>query len=446
MVQQEEYENIIIIGASIGGHECANSLVPYLPGNYRILLIDARSFAWWPITILRAVVIPGWENKVSIPLTTERVFKKGSQHHVIAPNKVTQLNENSVILRHPFEGSNELPFFRCIIATGASQPLPTMPGWDQTEGEFMKSLQVTQKDIAKSKKVVVIGGGAVGVEIAGEIASYHPHTKVTLIHKDYGLLSPTPTPVSPASVVSNDGEIHSHSWSSPPTDPRLSTELQNICKKLDINVILSDRVMIPSSSTPSGNEAVQSKEVSSEWNGSFGFQESVKILKLKSGSTIEADYIYPGCGMKPNSGLVRDADQDALDDDLIRVDDYLKVTTSSQKSMFRGQYYAIGDACSSPGLKVARGAIWSAHKTANNVINEIRNRSLSKYKPGLISLNLPLGPDEGAGMVSFGWLGTWVFGSTMTTRVRGKTSGTERFFAGRFKGEVKSEIRFDDLK
>ncbi|WWC58500.1 uncharacterized protein I303_101043 [Kwoniella dejecticola CBS 10117] len=456
----EAYQNIVIIGASIAGHETANHLVPNLPGTYRILLIDARGFAWWPITILRAVVVPGWEDKVSIPLTTERVFKKGSPHQVIAPNKVLQLKADSVILEKPFEGSTEIPFFRCVIATGASQELPTMPAWDDSEDQFVESLRRSQRDIERATKVVVIGGGAVGVEIAGEIASHHPNKKMTLIHKDYGLLQPT-VPLAKSEPLKTISEKVIHSYSSPPTDPRLSLELQRICDELGIEVILSDRVIMPSSSptTPISELSESQSELASElgstsasalqkgkvaWDGSFGLQPQIVHLTLESGKTVEADYVYPGCGMRPNSQIVKNVDPGALDGGLIRVDKHLKVQSTSPDSIFASQVYAIGDVCSCPGLKIAHGALWGAQKTATNIMNEIKGKVLSEYSLGWLSgLSLPMGMNEGAGMITFGWLGTWVFGSKWTVRMRGKTSGTERHFVGRFKGEQEFEIKFD---
>lgn len=53
----------------------------------------------------------GWEDKVTVPLTTKTVFPSGTAHEVIAPNKVIELRENSVVLEKPFEGSTEVTFF-----------------------------------------------------------------------------------------------------------------------------------------------------------------------------------------------------------------------------------------------------------------------------------------------------------------------------------------------
>jgi hypothetical protein len=56
-------------------------------------------------------LLPGWEKRVTAPLNTSTVFTAGSAHQVIAPNKVVELRESSIVLEKPFEGSTELPFF-----------------------------------------------------------------------------------------------------------------------------------------------------------------------------------------------------------------------------------------------------------------------------------------------------------------------------------------------
>jgi hypothetical protein len=91
--------------------------VPNLPPTHRILLVDAASFAYFPIAALRGAVVPGWENKITAPLTTASVFGDNSPHKVIAPNKVVELRIDSIILEKEFEGQTEIPFFvRLFIA------------------------------------------------------------------------------------------------------------------------------------------------------------------------------------------------------------------------------------------------------------------------------------------------------------------------------------------
>jgi len=124
-----QVQNIVIVGgksspnhlhvlrslqpASSAGHTLANTLIPLLPPTHRIVLIDASAYSYYPVAALRGAVVPGWENKITVPLSTENVFGKSSPHVVIAPNKVVELKEGSLVLEKEFEGSNELPFFVC---------------------------------------------------------------------------------------------------------------------------------------------------------------------------------------------------------------------------------------------------------------------------------------------------------------------------------------------
>lgn len=98
---------------------------------------------------------------------------------------MVELKANSVVLEHPFEGSNEVPFFvslatelkihggeanrlqKCIIATGSLQPSPMRPMAGSTETEYHETLKKHQREIKGAKKFVVIGGGTVGTEVAG---------------------------------------------------------------------------------------------------------------------------------------------------------------------------------------------------------------------------------------------------------------------------------------
>lgn len=48
---------------------------------------------------------------MSGPLNTEAVFGKGSDHRVIAPNRVVELKKDSIVLEREFEGKTEIPFF-----------------------------------------------------------------------------------------------------------------------------------------------------------------------------------------------------------------------------------------------------------------------------------------------------------------------------------------------
>lgn len=94
---------------------------------------------------------------------------------------------------------------------------------------------------------------------------------------------------------------------------------------------------------------------------------------------------------------------------------------------------------------MARGAYTAAYSTANNIKNELKGRTLTKYSPGMQGLGIPVGHREGAGMLTLPWFGNWVFSSTLITMQRGKTLGVPKFFTGSFEGPNKVKITFDDV-
>ena len=56
---------------------------------------------------------------------------------------------------------------KAIIATGAQQPSPMRPVPGSTEQEYLGALTKLQGEFAQAKKILIVGAGAVGLELAG---------------------------------------------------------------------------------------------------------------------------------------------------------------------------------------------------------------------------------------------------------------------------------------
>lgn len=75
-----------------------------------------------------------------------------------------------------------------VVATGASQPLPAkVVGTESKRGAA--ELRAVQDHIKEAEHIAVIGGGAVGIEVATDIKSFFPSKDVTLFHSRSQLLS-----------------------------------------------------------------------------------------------------------------------------------------------------------------------------------------------------------------------------------------------------------------
>jgi NADH dehydrogenase FAD-containing subunit len=87
-------------------------------------------------------------------------------------------------------GRNEpIHFDYLVIATGSSYAFPGKIA------EYERSVAINlynnlQGKIEKSEKILIIGGGPVGVELAGEIATDFPSKDITLVHSHSTLFRP----------------------------------------------------------------------------------------------------------------------------------------------------------------------------------------------------------------------------------------------------------------
>ena len=268
-----------------------------------------------------------------------------------------------MILDREFEGSTELSFSvsdiyipeiiitnqqQCILATGSSQPTPMRPSEDSTSmSSLFDNFKKTQKDIRKAQQVVIIGGGSVGVEMAGEIRAVYPDKKITLVHNSPHLLHPKSTPAPGSNKETT-------SYSAPPTVVKLSIALEKQLKENKVDLVLDDRVEVPSRGARLSEGA---------WDGTFGLLNGVKTVKTSQGKTLNgtsslralansaADYVFISIGNKPNTSLVASAYPSALDSKgLIKIDDGMRA-----KGMPKG-YFAAGDCADVKGCKTAAAA------------------------------------------------------------------------------------------
>ena len=67
-----------------------------------------------------------------------------------------------------------------VVATGSSFASPFKPQGGSTQ-QFADSLRAAHSNLMSARAVAIVGGGAVGVELAGEISSAYPRKAVMLI-------------------------------------------------------------------------------------------------------------------------------------------------------------------------------------------------------------------------------------------------------------------------
>lgn len=175
-------KNVVVIGGSFAGIMVARRLAEMLPTGYRVVLIEKNSHMHFVFNFPRFSVIPGHEAKAFIPY--DGICKdapEGIYHRI--RGVVKSVADKEVLL----ESGEGVPYAYLVIATGCSQPFPArVKPTDKAEG--CAELRSFQQRVHAAKSVALVGGGAVGVEMAADIKSYFPEKKVTLVHSRAQLL------------------------------------------------------------------------------------------------------------------------------------------------------------------------------------------------------------------------------------------------------------------
>lgn len=136
----------------------------------------------------RALVQKDFAKNLWIPYSN--LFPKGSPHRIHRGLVKNIYNDHVLVtpVHDTNTGSSTLSsepqrvnFDYLVIATGSMIPSPAK--WTITSSkEGLRKLDEIREDIIQSERIVIVGGGACGVELSGEIKYAFPDKSVTLIH------------------------------------------------------------------------------------------------------------------------------------------------------------------------------------------------------------------------------------------------------------------------
>ena len=176
-----EPQTVVILGASFAGYHAARLIAASIPldGSWRVVIVEPNMHYQFTWTLPRFCVIEGHEDKTFIPYgpylpSTAQEFVRWVHR------RAESISEKKVMI----EGTGEqIAYDYLVIATGAGVGLK-LPSRVGAEGKQrgIELLQQMQRQIKESRKLVVVGGGAAGVELATDAKQRYPDKKVTLVH------------------------------------------------------------------------------------------------------------------------------------------------------------------------------------------------------------------------------------------------------------------------
>ncbi|KAG8671962.1 hypothetical protein FPOAC1_005221 [Fusarium poae] len=314
-------KNVIVVGGSFVGLAAMKELAALLPVTHRVLLIEPHSHFHHLFAFPRFAIVPDYEHKAFIPYTGFFSSLPNSANHAIVNARVVSLQKNQITLDRPWQGSTEIPFDYAVIATGTRLQAPSNMQHDdkKTSVDYFKTYQ---QGIKNAKSIVIVGGGAVGVQMATDLGEVYPEKKVTLVHSRDRLM-----------------QLY---------HPKMDAIIRDRLQELGVDVVTGARANIPQDGFPTDGSEFE--------------------LELKDGRTLSTNLVIPATGQTPNSQFLQDLQPTPGHKILNPANGFIKVSPTLQfADPAYSNLYACGDIADSGAHKAARPGAAQAHAVAQNI-------------------------------------------------------------------------------
>jgi len=323
--------DVLIVGGGFAGVAAAQKLSK---NGVSVTLVDRKDYFEVTFAVLRNVA-----NPYSLGNTPRKRYRDFVDGEFIQAG-IESMSDQEARL----DNGDVISFDRAVIATGSHYPTLPLAKSDIAFDYAQRNQEVldNHNKLKMAQSVLVIGGGAVGVEFAGEIASAFPHTKVTLAHSGFSLL----------------GELK----------PKAQVKALEQLTANGIKVKFNRR-----------------------------FQKDGEVYRCSiSNETIQADTVYVCVGMQPNTEFLRKELPDILNcKGLVKVDAFMKVEGYDN-------LYALGDCSTLDTHKHGYLASVQGGLLANALLKSAKGRKMKPYTTPSFAVITPTGTHSGVAQMPFG--------------------------------------------
>lgn len=361
-------QRLVVVGGGMAGHKIAYAMQHVAD----VTLVDPKDYVEVPMAVPRLLVAPG-----SLPaIIPYSAFLPRSKH---LQGRLAEVRQRSIIVDAGGRaGTTEVAYDTLVLATGSNYQGDLVKPVSGSAGERLQHFRSVRKHLESAGRVLIVGGGAVGIEIAGEITESFPDKLVTVVEAGPHIL--------------------------PMTSEKPRRWAAEFLERHGVKLITGERIVEPAS-IPSGNLDARGGEAVTD-----------------KGSRIDYDVGLWCVGLKPDASYLTAHFPEALDArGLIRVSGDLRVM--GQRHMF-----AVGDITDLPD----KGAMWVKYhadvaiKNLKRLIAAPTTSVLAHYKRPMPSTTMlvTLGRNNGVidlpfGKFRAGWLARKLKGEHMLVpRVR----------------------------
>ncbi|KAJ3850833.1 hypothetical protein EV368DRAFT_44467 [Lentinula lateritia] len=409
-------KTVVVLGGAYAGARTVQILSKGLPEGWRIVLVDRNTgvlicSSQDVYVFPRLAILPGHEHKGFIPFS--KLLDPARHQDLCLHASVRSVHSSYVVLDKSFPERGlptpELRFDYLVYALGSRLPAPldlwgsspesgrashkdavVFKPYAGTKQEGISWLKTHQEVIKSSDGILVVGGGALGIQFATDISAIYPNKTITLLHSRHRLL--------------------------PRFDERMHTEIMDTLLASNIQVILGERLDMQS----------------------ILFDDTIKlnkrgqrVAKTLQGREVAADLILLCTGQKPNTHFLSAMDprcvnhHDGLahvlrtmqlgDDDVL--DSNLDGKDGAELSTSYPNIFVAGDAADAFGaIPAGHTAYYQGEVAARNILRLIQRSErplkipqddvvsvteekverLEHYAPGLPAIKISLGLTKSA--------------------------------------------------
>ncbi len=309
---------VVIIGGGFAG----STVAKILRGKCDLTLIDTEDFFEYTPGILRVLVEPEHYKKLHV------------RHKDYLPDTKIVVGHVKKVYDKKVELTNGKKIFYdyLIIASGSSYNSPIKEK-DTFFATRVKHLLEAHKNIRRSKKIFVVGGGLVGVELASELATHYNDKKIFLIHSTSNLME------------RNDIKTRKYA--------------ENFLRKNNVEIIFNERIV----------------------------KKNKKKLISDSNKEYKYDSVFFTIGIKPNVEFMKDSFSSYVGKG-IEVNDYLQLPD-------KNNVFVAGDVSNIVEEKTAQNAEKHGEVVAHNILSIIEGKKMKKYKAKKRIMVISLGKKHG---------------------------------------------------
>jgi len=182
MTSSQPESQVVIYGGGMAGALLAKALSP----QFQTTLVDPNEYFEVPMAAPRSVVRPEFADSAIIP------FAKALPRVRHIRGALIELRANGGIVRLRGDRQELIEGRVTVLATGSAFSNSLMRAIGGVSIDERKAFYRSYHDrIADSQRIVIVGGGPIGVEVAGEIIENYPRKSITLVEAGPRLLAGT---------------------------------------------------------------------------------------------------------------------------------------------------------------------------------------------------------------------------------------------------------------